>query len=256
MKTKTSAQYIPFATNFEKLALYDFSKVTLDEVIFLEYFIFKCSFMTEFFHSKPEIQKETGLTRRRLDGLISKYGPDGFKILDIAVKGYRKVSYYSLNFHLATAEDFWRQLYKPGQETNEAVEGITNFLINRSLLLERAEKKVNKSSSSSKRVQEFYDLLDNVYNERRDYKGPKMGRKLHPTVIARIPKFSNRILLLLEQYNVQVIRSAFVAYVDACIDDGKSPELETFLAYNSTEQLFYRFNNFLNGYNGGYSTAI
>lgn len=98
---------LPFATNFQRFSMY---MLAPDEIVLFEWFLSKQYYFgvhSHFHYSKPRIEADTKISRRRLEAIIKKFEGLGVleKILEVKRDGCSMTNHYKVDFEALMKDD-------------------------------------------------------------------------------------------------------------------------------------------------------
>ena len=225
-KKALSAPEIPLCINVLRLLNY---RLAPDELILFDWLTVKqISFKYKPFHySQARVEEETRIRRTRQEVIIKQFSALGFLKTDIKVNSVTRgrVRYYSVDFSVLADVDVLVEKLKPASAINH----------------EAAAR--------------IYQLLSQVYDERRQYYNDggltgdvKPERSKSAMQLQHNKPIERKLAKLADYYNDNSIKNAFLAYVD-------EPEnlMYYFLSFDETSDCFGVVNHYLNYFTLHYS---
>lgn len=231
----------PFCLNFRKLQQYRLQDISIEEVIMFEYFMMLAQSFgyKEFYHTQKKIIEETGLKRAKIESVIDKFVKAG--ILSVETKGFPLKQHFHVKIPVimtilpniyqfagnsklhAEIDKLYAEISKQFAENNTLIE--TNKRNSKretkTATKDRIGVPLSRFSFSMPEVSRVLDELEKTYNKRRKEKTP--GK--YPE--AALP-FKNSVapaaLEALSQMGTDVIRNAWLVYVDQMLSDKIRPK--------------------------------
>jgi hypothetical protein len=235
----------PFAINILKLQEYDFTKTSIDEVVFFEWLVIKRkSFKEEtFYYQQRRVTEEIGIKRSRLETIRNNFEEMGL-ILDHA--SIYNTLYYTVNLEFVKnfiATGVKKEFQKPKIKEIEKV----NF---------DGEKQLSAKELEKVNLLKF--LMNTCYNERRQIHNKMNVDLLYlETSLPMNDKSYRQLNQLQRSYDDNAIINSFESYCDDAINYKgkifKSHMVNHFSSYDHAGKKFSVFERHLQTYNDYYT---
>jgi len=246
---------IPLSVNIIRFQSY---LLNPDEVIFFDWLVVKSIHFgyDEFYYSQDRIENEIRIKRTRQDKIISSFSELG--IINIAVKENRttkgRVRYYFVDFEALCDKDVLSSIISP--KSSLYANFVQYFKHHSSEQKKVQKKKPQENTADKQKVDNIYNLLNRVYEQRRNrYNKDKNKGLKSPIQLQRSKPLEKKLLRLNEKYDMNSIENSFLAYVDAVFNKEEEPNnlIRYFLAYDFDSDEWGVFGKYLNYFALNYS---
>ena len=232
----------PFSTNFKTLLQYDFTKTTIEDVIFFEWLVVKRESFGNipFFYQQNRIIDELGIKRTRLKTVTDKFKSMGLKI---ELAGKWNVT------HFTVSDKFIKAFVRIGVKKDlqkDLLNRILDFNMNRTVIKNRVDKNY---------LDFMIVQLNRKYNSCRTLSAKEKGITYSKTELPCNKKTHNQLSLLSTKYETTTIVNTFQAFCDAIVSgkDHTSHMLNNFSSYDENEDRFPVFERYLTQFNSEYA---
>ena len=231
-----------------------------DERVFLDWLIYnqiKFGIGKPFRHSIAEIQKETHITRFSQAKILGKFAV--FVCVEITYYQNNSYTTYSVNFELLC--EHLAKFIKGGTPTFDLYMGQIKAWAKeqRKSAKTPSKRMVNMKVEQEAEANAMIDVLNEVWHERitmynnGELTAEAPSRHKTPVQLARTKNAINTLTHIMETYNADSIRCAFIAFADDVLKGEIKPEKQLLYFVKSDGDGYPVMENYLAKFNADYS---